>query len=281
MTEENRIRDAADAVAGLVKSVPIYQDLAQPAVREVGIVAGRMVRALLSPLRGLVWSVEHIEKALEDAVTSKLTGVAPENLQPPNPTVAVPAIQALTYTAQEPDLRELYFNLLASAIDSRTASDAHPAFVAIIKQLTPDEARLLRCLFDRLPLAVPMVNVTSADRQTRGFAEVQPLFGLVSFQASCVKPENLPQYVTNLNRLGLTDVPTDKRLTDAEYEPLLKHSTVTSWKDAIEAAGHTLRVEKRLLKLTPFGVQFGRACIAIGTHGASPPAGSQPGTATE
>ena len=281
MTEENRIRDAADAVAGLVKAVPIYEDLAQPAVREVGSVAGRTVRALLSPLRGLVWSIEKIEATLEDAVTSKLTGVAPEDLQSPNPTVAVPALQALTYSAQEPDLRELYFNLLASAIDRRTVTDAHPAFVEIIRQLTPDEARLLRFLFHRLPLAVPIVNVTSLGRQGE-FAEVLSFFGLAGFQAGCVTPENLPEYVTNLNRHGLTEVPSNKRLPgEAEYEPLLEHSTVASWKSAIEAAGNTLRVEKRLIRLTPFGAQFGRACIAIGTHDASPPAGSQHEIATE
>jgi hypothetical protein len=88
MSEENRIRDAADAVAGLVMAVPIYQDLAQPAVREVGSVGGRTVRALLSPIRGLVWSFEKIEAALEDALASKLAEVPEENLQTPNPTVS-------------------------------------------------------------------------------------------------------------------------------------------------------------------------------------------------
>jgi hypothetical protein len=37
MPEENKIRDAADAVKGIVQSVPVYQDALQPAVRQVGL----------------------------------------------------------------------------------------------------------------------------------------------------------------------------------------------------------------------------------------------------
>ena len=36
MSEESKIRDAADAVKGIVEAVPVYQDALQPAVREIG-----------------------------------------------------------------------------------------------------------------------------------------------------------------------------------------------------------------------------------------------------
>jgi hypothetical protein len=62
MTEDNKIRDAADAVTDLVKAVPVYNALAQPAVREVDAVAGRTVRVLLAPVTALVWSVRRSKR---------------------------------------------------------------------------------------------------------------------------------------------------------------------------------------------------------------------------
>jgi hypothetical protein len=49
----------------------------------------------------------------------------------------------LSYTFEEPSLKDLYLNLLATASDDRRADQAHPAFAEIIKQLTPDETKLL------------------------------------------------------------------------------------------------------------------------------------------
>jgi hypothetical protein len=43
MSEENKTRDAVDAVTGLVKAVPVYQDLVQPAAKEVGVGLQRIV----------------------------------------------------------------------------------------------------------------------------------------------------------------------------------------------------------------------------------------------
>lgn len=36
MKKANQIKDTADAIRGVVKAVPIYQDLLQPATREIG-----------------------------------------------------------------------------------------------------------------------------------------------------------------------------------------------------------------------------------------------------
>ena len=36
MGEENKIKDAAEAVKGILEAVPIYQDALQPAAKELG-----------------------------------------------------------------------------------------------------------------------------------------------------------------------------------------------------------------------------------------------------
>src|SRR5258705_11171582 len=59
MSEGKLIRDTAEAVEGLVKAVPVYQDVVQPTAREIGEVLGRTVRTALPPLRALGWVLEN------------------------------------------------------------------------------------------------------------------------------------------------------------------------------------------------------------------------------
>jgi abortive infection alpha-like protein len=52
----------------------------------------------------------------------------------------------MLFASEEPDLREMYVKLLATSMDGATSDDAHPSFVTLIQQLTPDEARILHHL---------------------------------------------------------------------------------------------------------------------------------------
>ncbi len=54
-----------------------------------------------------------------------------------------PALEALKYTGHEESLREMYAELIASSLQKSKSDTVHPAFVEVIKQLTPAEARLI------------------------------------------------------------------------------------------------------------------------------------------
>src|SRR5690242_16589325 len=100
MAEESKIRDAADAVKGLLEAVPIYEDALQPAAKQVGLgleTIAKAVRFALAPLAALVWGFEKIEEYLVPALEKRLARVPPENVITPNPTVAGPALEALRY----------------------------------------------------------------------------------------------------------------------------------------------------------------------------------------
>lgn len=61
----------------------------------------------------------------------------------PEAYVAVPAIQAISYSMNSEELRNLYANLLAKAMNSDTKDMVHPSFVEIIKQMSPIDALVL------------------------------------------------------------------------------------------------------------------------------------------
>ena len=100
-------------------------------------------------------SMAYFEDTFPQEMGAKIADIPDENLVTPPASIAVPALQGLSYTFEEGSLKELYLNLLATASDNRRANQAHPAFAEIIKQLAPDEAKLLREVLPRrhLPIA--------------------------------------------------------------------------------------------------------------------------------
>jgi len=99
----------------------IYLDLFQPSARPIGEFIGEKVRERLAKAKG-----------------------KPEDLSAPPKLLVGPAIMGATFAQDEPALRELYVNLLASAMNQPTAGKVHPAFAQIIQQLSPDEALILK-----------------------------------------------------------------------------------------------------------------------------------------
>ena len=137
----------------VIKKLPIediYNDLAKPSVKNTGELISLIPRAIRSALEPLeMWilkkefNIEETKKLLE----IKLSKINPENIVTPEPYVAVPTIQAISYVMNNNELRNMYANLLASSMNKEVKDNVHPAYVEIIKQLTPDECRILKYIY--------------------------------------------------------------------------------------------------------------------------------------
>lgn len=136
----------AGAIGDTLKTAPtLYEDALQPTVQEVGKIVERIPRAINAAFSGLdKWilnkenSIDETKKLLE----LKLQNIDPEKIVEPDAYVAVPTIQAISYSMNSDELRNLYANLLAKAMNSDTKEHVHPAFVDIIKQLSPADVRV-------------------------------------------------------------------------------------------------------------------------------------------
>jgi len=148
----SKTEDLIDSVTGLVKAVPVYEDALQPAAKEVGKsleTVAKSINVALLPISGLIWGFDQLKDFVSSSVAHKLRNIPIERITTPSPLVAGPALDALKYAGHEESLREMYANLLATVLDSQTATAAHPAFVEVIRQLTPEEARILAALATR------------------------------------------------------------------------------------------------------------------------------------
>ena len=128
----------AGAIGDTLKTAPtLYEDALQPTIQEVGKFVARIPRAINAAFSGLDKWILNKEYAIDETkklLAQKLADVDPEKIVEPEPYVAVPAIQAISYSMNSEELRNLYANLLAKAMNSDTKDFVHPSFVEIIKQ---------------------------------------------------------------------------------------------------------------------------------------------------
>ncbi len=186
--------------------VPAYRH-AEPAVKELGEALEtvmRTVNAALLPLKGLVWGVDELQEFVRSKLAAKLKDTPPQAIATPKASVVGPALDSVRYTDGDEDLQELFANLIASAMDKRVAMRAHPAFVQIIKELTSDEAKILKAIGPGRP--VPIVNIDRAFLNDQGdrISGDTPHESLSRFahDVGCELPEMFPTYISNLVRLS-------------------------------------------------------------------------------
>lgn len=165
------------------------------------------------------------------------------------------------------ELRNMYANLLANSMNEVVKNGVHPGFVEIIKQLCPDEAKILR--YFSIHTVVPTVTLRYENENGEGLNVVKN-FSNVGELAKCESPFEINKYFNNLIRLGLLESSqalsslVDKKL----YEPLKNHQyiqTMTVKSVLQESAYKKVNFEESYISLTDYGKSFCSICLSTTT----------------
>lgn len=193
-------------------------------------------------------------------MAEKLKDVPEENLTAPKPSLAGPAMQHLGYSLEEPDLKEMYLNLLATASDNRRSDDAHPSFVEVIKQLTAEESRLLEDILaygHPLPIVTYYFRLTGQDGQVTLLKHVLRSINRETNEA--VEIPRLAASVDNWTRLGLVEVSYTHSLTAPGSYDWATESPEAKRLAAELLEGQILDFEKGFIRPSDFGRAFSTA----------------------
>lgn len=262
---DNNVKATIEAVTGLVKAVPIYEDAIRPVAKQIGKsleTVGKAINVALAPVGMLVWGYDKCQEFISTKVADRLKDVLPEDIVTPKPNVAGPAIEALRYTGHEESLSDMYANLLAAAMDKNTADGAHPAFVEIIKQLTPDEAKLIAYFME--PVVFPLVTVRAGEKDfSKGSYDVAVNVSLFGEKAKLELPDLVPMYLDNLCRLGLAETPSGYAYTDnVVYDELENSPRVEAYRQEVALTpALVVTIVRGAIKVTNLGKQFGNVCV--------------------
>jgi len=246
---------------GLEKVVPeIYKDLFQPATKEFGRslkLTADAVNLALAPIQGLIWGGETIRDYITVAVTKRLKDLPPKQIVYPKPSVAGPAIEALRFFGSESKLRGLFANLLASAMDTNTASTVHPAFVEIIKQLSPEEALILSYIakLDSFP-RISKETIANIRGMTATEKASKAAFSKMCRHIEGVKEKDAETYLDNLRRLQLLEI-----TYTFEDELGALYGDDRLWDENIIEIIEATREREEEVRVTALGSLFIRLCV--------------------
>ncbi|GGU25642.1 Abi-alpha family protein [Nocardioides albus] len=155
-------------------------------------------------------------------------------------------------------LRRTGEELLRRSRDVWDENERHPAFVSILEELAPDEARILVLMLKDGPQ--PAVDVVEGGLlgHLRGSRMIARGLTMIGAQASVRYASLVPQYLNNLTRLGLV------WQSEEPVSELIRYQVVEAQPDVLEARHGKggARIKRRSIHLTPFGQDFARACFA-------------------
>ena len=156
LVAENSMADKEKQVSALVKAASdllpvkeLYQDAVKPMAEELGHTGqtiGSLLNSALRPLRSLDKAWNALFDRLDGWLQSRLSDVDPSRIIEPKANVTGNLLTGLLFAQDEPDLREMFINLLARSMITEYRNSVHPSFAGILRDMTPDEARIIKLL---------------------------------------------------------------------------------------------------------------------------------------
>ncbi|MCI5510993.1 MAG: DUF4393 domain-containing protein [Eubacterium sp.] len=149
-------------IAEVVKEVKDTKTVAE--VDTTSALLVRAIHAALSPLEKWVMQKEYNLAATKKLLEAKLQETPVENIITPPSYVAVPALQAISYCMDDDQLRDMFAELLAHAMNTDTVDNVHPTYVEIIKQMSPYDAVVLKKLVKQI--VIPCIGIKYVHKES-------------------------------------------------------------------------------------------------------------------
>lgn len=264
----------------------VYDDaiapLAHPTAQTLGLIP-RAIKAAFAPLEKWILQKEYSIRETQILLAKKLESTDSHKIVAPEPYIAVPAIQAISYSMDHKGIRDMYASLLAKAMNSDFRDDVHPAFVDIIKQLSPSDAQFFRYLSDASQIPICKVRhqyrliyldtLSKLSEDANDIDDSSPFTDLEYFGKDLasdfvitniddITDQQISLSLSNLTRLGMISINYGSAMDQSEYEPFTKLPKVQVLFDRYPNDNETKTViVMGTCELTTLGKQFASICL--------------------
>jgi hypothetical protein len=189
-----------------------------------------------------------------------------QRIAPPLEVVG-PLLAHYPYVAAKPPLREMFEQLLVSSIDRERR--VHPSYVEILKQLNPDEAKMLAAALEYFhdwhngDIYAPVLYLSLVEKTTNSERRIRRICFLDD--VDLLTSDDLRRsYTENFERLGILKFDRSATLTDFDYATMHSHRAYVEAAAVAQRESCTLGIVCGHVELTAFGYSLLTACIADG-----------------
>lgn len=243
-------------LAELAKDHPAAVEAADRWAKRLAIKQGILYK-LYSPLaKWAGTSKGYFENDFAKDMSEKIADIPDDHLSSPKPSVAMPAMEALGFSLDEPELKDMFLNLLATATDGRVQDQAHPSFAHIIQQLSAAEAGLLRKL---LPGALrPIAHIHKRSDDGKGYHILATnVMNLKDASGQPVSSPSVPVWADNWVRLGLIEIDFQTSITAADaYDWVTERPEYKQCITKFQTVPEQMDINKGVFRRTDFGSRF-------------------------
>lgn len=219
---------------------------------------------------------------LQKKLNEKLLNISPDKVVSPPIHIAAPILEKSRFTADCEELHNMFALLLATAMDYDTQSLAHPAFIRVIEELSPLEAKILSNEnFDKGYNAMASLRIQERRKDSRfiknplsndfrmlstGRSLIEHMISYQSLNDLSVEQLVLSSSITNnFIRLGIFEFPSGTHVSSEKpYEKLTAAiKDYIDYRSNLETLPHNYEyaIIPEAVVLTEFGKRFIAACV--------------------
>jgi hypothetical protein len=233
---------------------------ATPAAKEIGITLANIFYVIFTPINYHVerLRIRHTEnlKQYQKDIQKELIKIPEEKLIEPSLNIVGPALDASRFYIEQEDIRKMFAKLIAFSMNIDTYTRVHPAFIEIIKQLLPDEAKIVKAISNKDNCRYIAITGNTKDGS---LVTLIKNFSMIGITAACAHPELLESYFDNLERLGLIDDEFVQYPTFPLFEELTKNPKIQEFLSNPEY--HGVQILHGIYCFSDFGKHFYDACV--------------------
>lgn len=220
-------------------AISVATTVGKEAVNSVSKGIGQTFSDMWYTVYGYKWSEQRQKKEIEVAynvekfkeeIQSKADKIPDENRIEPDIDIIGSTLESARFRINKKEIRDMFSNLMVSAMDSSKADDIHPSFSEMIKMLSPLDAKNLFYLYRDGDETISKIRTIMANgNYTDHISHI--FFG----NPECQDHWLIEPSIDNLIRLKLVDVSYDyQQSNDSLYDKHRNNPLLSSFKDKRE-----------------------------------------------
>ncbi len=243
----------------------IYDDGLKPVTVEAGQMLGTIMgwfhNVALYPLQVQTLNYKHKLEQFSTDLQDKISNIPEQDRIEPTISIVGPTLEALKYTVELDDIRNMYAELLASSVNAKKVKDTHPSFIEIIKSLSPLDAVILKKIAIKRQIPNAHVVIGFSDKV---FTSILPTHYVPDI-IDDLDPLDVSKSIQSLIRLGLITL-IDGGTQGINYDEFKDHKFIKTQFDYCKNSKPnetvTIKVTGKTLRVNEFGRSFELACIS-------------------
>lgn len=194
-------------------------------------------------------------------LNKKIGAIPTENVTEPRTSILGPTLETLKYNIDEEQIREMFINLLVSETDNRKQNKVLPAYIEIVRQLSSDDAALLKQLKKIGKKQLSLCFIKLQPNNKNGYKDLDTII-VNNINNTCrqiIQPQKI--ILENLERLKIIQLERDLFLIndkDSNEDAFNYYSK--NIKNDVENT--SLSYDNGVLTITDFGMQFIDICCS-------------------